>query len=300
MPHTSRKKKVPHKKRQEVVDDDGWTRVTSTNTARPMTQHTKPIADGSVVASQHGKGEAMAGNGGITGPRPMKPAKGTTVEAMRAQYDKVEAKWLESDLCRTLRDNMRRRMEETPDADGRTQQISNCVIFGSGSFCGDELHWIDRHESAYYQIAAFKTMVDTIEQVQGRQLAGYAQEPCYNDLDGEFLASVNVTRVDHPKGFELLDRDSVVYSPAAERNVELEILLHDPRIWLHRSLDHIRPSNRPVSDQGLAHQDPVGLFVETHEFLRLPALDVKNFPFHGSVLWWRRDGAGEEEINSGA
>ncbi|EHY60483.1 hypothetical protein HRR83_000242 [Exophiala dermatitidis] len=297
MPHTSRKKKVPHKKRQEVVDDDGWTRVTSTNTARPVTHHTNATTNGSVVTSQHGNDGAVAGNGSVTS-RPMKPAKGITVEAMRAQYDKVEAKWLESDLCRTLRDNLRRRIEETPDADGRTQQISNCVIFGSGSFCGDELHWIDRHESAYYQIAAFKTMVDTIEQVQGRRPACYAQEPCYNDLDGEFLASVNVTRIDHPKGFELLDRNSVAYSPAAERNVELEIILHDPRIWLHRSLDHIRPSNRPVRDEGLAHQDPVGLFVETHEFLQLPALDVKNFPFHGSMLWWRKDGAGEEEINS--
>lgn len=286
MPHTSHKKKAIHKKRKEVVDDEGWTRVTSsTDLALGVTQ--RPAAGDSDTSLPRSAGAQTDANPSETVARPMQPVRGTTVETMTAQYRKIETKWRESDMCRVLQDILRQSI-----AGGR-QEISHCVVFGSGSFCGDEIHWIDRHESAYYQIAAFKVVADTVEQIQGRRPPCYAQEPYYNDLDAAFLATLDVTRVGHPQGFELLDGNSFVYSPAAEPEVELQIIRHNPKIWLHRSLEPMLQSNERIS---VHHEDDINTkhdlaesFRKTHESAQLPAMDLKNYPFHGSVLWWRKN-----------
>ncbi|EXJ92705.1 hypothetical protein A1O3_01257 [Capronia epimyces CBS 606.96] len=287
MPHTSRKKKAIHRKRKEVVDEEGWTRVTSTSSAPGVSP--RPAAGVPEGIFQSSLGDRTVVKAQDAALRPMNPVKGTTVETMRVQYDKIEAKWLESDFCRTFREILRR------STAGAERTFSNCVVFGSGSFCGDEIHWIDRHESAFYQIAAFKTAADTIGQIQGHRPPSYAQEPYYNDLDAEFLASLNIHRVDHPKGFDLLDETSFVYSPAAEPEVELQIISHEPRVWLHRSLEHmVQSDERTTTDTGFTEDESkpnrnlTKSFKNTHDFSQLPPLDLKNFPFHGSVLWWRK------------
>ncbi|EXJ91058.1 hypothetical protein A1O1_04165 [Capronia coronata CBS 617.96] len=285
MPHTSRKKKPVHKKRKEFVDEEGWTRITSTTSVIGVPR--KSTAVDSQTGGFHGRLEVpnVLKPAGVT-PRPMKPVKGTTVDTMRAQYNRIEANWLESDLCRSLKEILRRYLG------GGRREISNCVVFGSGSFCGDEIHWVDRHESAYYQIAAFRTVADTIEQIQGHWPPCYAQEPFYNELDAAFLANMHITRVDHPQGFNLLDEASFVYSPAAEPEVELRILSHDPEIWLHRSLEHLFYSNGMTVEDGQddtrIDRDMAQAFLKTQDFAQLPDFDLKNFPFHGSMLWWRK------------
>lgn len=202
---------------------------------------------------------------------------------MQEQYNKISTKWLESEMYQTLKDILTRRVL-TED-----NKITNCVIFGSGSLCGDAIQWLDRHESAYYQIAAFKGVIDIIEQVQGHRPRSYAQEPYYNDLDADLLAALGITAVTHPEGFKLLDSNSFAYSPAAELEVECQIMSLNPRIWLHRSLDHLQTA--AAAEQ--ATQEDSDLIVKMtdhfkshHESARLPDLPLKNFPFHGSVIWW--------------
>ena len=218
--------------------------------------------------------------------RPMNPVAGTSLASMRTQFDKMESRWLDTDLCESLKDVLTARVLKSGHG------ISNCIIFGSGSFCGDELHWVDRHESAYYQIAAFKTVVDMIQQIQGHRPPCYAQEPCYNDLDAEFLAGLSITKMDHPEGFGLLNRDSFTYSPAAEPEVELQILFYRPAVWLHRSLDHLSPEARlrdtePTKDEHELNFQMAESFTRNRERVELPGLNLKNFPFHKSMIWWK-------------
>lgn len=276
MPHTSHKKKNAAKKRKEVVDEEGWTRITSSTSVARTVAQTPNGVEGVGIKSRFN-------TAGTNSLRPMSPVKGTTPETIRAQFNGVQARWLETELCKAL--------QEVLTAVVRNgNKITRCVMFGSGSFCGDEVHWIDRHESAYNQLAAFKTAVDTISRVQGEPAHAYAQEPCYNDLDAGLLAGLDITKVDHPAGFELLapagTSSSFAYSPAAEPVVELEIMSHDPSLWLHRSLEHLTfPGERLTADD----LEMTKRFKESHASQSLPELNLKNFPFHGSVIWWRQD-----------
>jgi hypothetical protein len=198
---------------------------------------------------------------------------------MLSQVNRIEIRWQASDLCKTLIHVLEEKI--LTRITGKAHTISTCVMLGSGSFCGDAVHWIDRHDSAYFQLAAFRTVVHTVGKLQDRVVRVYAQEPSFNELDAELLHALNVTKVDHPRGFELLDEDSIAYSPAAEREVEAGILARRPRVWLHRSLDHLL---QEVGSESEAAKE----FATSNEKVELPALDVKNFPFHGSVIWWRK------------
>lgn len=67
-----------------------------------------------------------------------------------------------------------------------------------------------------------------------------AQEPCYNLLDGPFLDSLGVRKVDHPQGFDLLTSNSFAYCPGAEQYVVLRTLRADPYLYLAGKLDAYR------------------------------------------------------------
>ncbi|EXJ62281.1 hypothetical protein A1O7_02714 [Cladophialophora yegresii CBS 114405] len=283
MPPTShrRKKHIPNK-RTEILDDDGWTRITSTTTStgrRPSTT-TTPNDLGSSSAAGHPP-PSLSGSLPARDPMPARP--GSSLSSMLAQFRGIESRWQATELCKTLVHVLEK---EILTGDGRNiDPISTCVMLGSGSFCGDAAHWIDRHDSAYFQLAAFRTVVHTVERVSGQRVCAYAQEPKYNDLDGELLDALNVTLVDHPRGFHLLDEHSVAYSPAAEREVEAAVIARKPRVWLHRSLDYLLQEEE---EQGSQTRSAAVQFAANHEHMKLPALDVKNFPFHGSVIWWRK------------
>ncbi|KAJ9603964.1 hypothetical protein H2200_011486 [Cladophialophora chaetospira] len=278
MPHTShRNKKGKQNKRQEILDGDGWTRISSTGRLYKTTSD--PITNGVV----HGLGEVTDTFMNRLPPiRPMLAAKGSSLESMRAQYSKVEAIWLETELCRKLKQTLVERALTGAD------KISTCVLLGSGSFCGDAIHWMNRHEVAYFQLAALKTAVNTIETEQGRPVSAYAQEPYYNELDAELLASLDVTKVDHPRGFELLDECSFAYSPAAEIRIEQMVLARMPQIWLHRQFNPwLRPDTEPSSEL----QDP---FIKTHDYSDLPHAALRGFPFQNSVIWWKKHDDAED------
>lgn len=218
----------------------------------------------------------------------MPSTPGFTTTSMRAQFDKIETKWRQTDLCKAFKDVLAKRIAEAES------KISHCILFGSGSLCGDEVHWIDRHESAYYQVAAFKTAIETIQQAQQQPIRAFAQEPSYNELDAALLASLHITKVDHPEGFNLLGEPSFAYSPAAEPEVELQIMFYDPPIWLHRSLDHLLRDDKIRGDADFTTEEArinlemTEIFKKKHESAELPAINLKNFPFHGSVIWWQK------------
>ena len=270
MPHTShRKKKGTQNKRQEIGGQDGWIHVSSNTQSRTGT------ATAFTPETGHALGTDELRNSLNLWPKdvPMFPAKGSTLESMRERFSKVEKRWLEMEHCKKLEDVLTSKIliDDAP-------KISSCVVFGTGSFCGDAIHWVDRQEIAYFQLAAFRTVVSAIERVQGHHVPAHAQEPWYNDLDAALLETVNITKVDHPRGFELLDKHSCAYSPFAEEVVEEQILAKDPHIWMHREFN-------PFSQE-----EDIGNFRKTHDLVRLPPqVDLKHFPFLNSVIWWRTE-----------
>jgi len=141
MPHTSRRKRNAPTKRVEVTDDDGWTRVTTTNQERR-----RPIAveNSATLLQTQERGWKTT------------PEKGATVEKLKQDYKRVQTQWTESDSCRALVSLMQ---EKVLLEDG---EWDRCLIFGSGSFCGLRQGWILRKHTSMCQLAVLQTMQSTI------------------------------------------------------------------------------------------------------------------------------------------
>jgi len=167
MPHTSRKKKPVRNKRVEVVDEDGWTRVTSSNVdhdgRRPRPRPRPPLEDGWRNRSDAFKSytlrfgvdeeDSCCQSWTVT---PWEPEEGMTVEKLDQQYRAVEKKWLESESWKALKTALTSRVLSAEN------NIITCVVFGTGSLSGYRDGWIGRHQVAFFQVAAFKAVVDTI------------------------------------------------------------------------------------------------------------------------------------------
>jgi len=149
MPHTSHKKKSTHNKRKEVVDENGWTEVTSL-----------PLRESPPVRT---RGGAQGANPLIHVDEPFEESwpfeAGNTHAKLQEKYEKIEEKWLASHswvvLKQTLKDRI---LPENP-------RIDNCVVLGTGSPTGvrvTKTSVYHRHDVALFQIAIFKSIADVI------------------------------------------------------------------------------------------------------------------------------------------
>lgn len=141
MPHTNRRKKTAPIKRLEVTGDDGWTRVTTTDSQR---RGSKPTGCSASLLPRHETGWKTV------------PETRATVETVKQEYEKVREQWSTSDSCKTLASLLQEKVLPE-DVD-----IDSCLIFGSGSFCGLRQGWISRKHSAMCQLAVLKGMQSTI------------------------------------------------------------------------------------------------------------------------------------------
>ena len=81
-----------------------------------------------------------------------------TDEKLMNRYNIIEGRWLSSHLCEDLTKAIKKNLE------GTDLKILSSILFGTGSMSGLRDGWIYRPDVALYQVAAFKTVVDTIGQ----------------------------------------------------------------------------------------------------------------------------------------
>lgn len=313
MPHTSRRKNKQQPKRVEVVDEDGWTRITTT--------------DGGRHAPRPGRSQtSLLGlvNGGRTVPE-----AGVTLESLSREYRTIRDQWLASTSCQALKTLLVDRVLRDD------VQIDRCIVFGTGSFSGLREGWISRRQVAMCQLAVLQTMKETIGENTTQRPSLHAQDPAYNDLDVEFLTSLDVLVEQVPDGFDLVAQKSLVYTPCAELHVEMEVLTRRPSILLTGRLDWFWRNEQGracTSRQGVCagstqvsssvtgnsgddsreREAPAGRlrvaaaqdlerdyqaferFVGRSNQAPLPSLDVKDHPFTEQYLYWleadERDG----------
>ena len=137
MPHTSHKKKQARSKRQEVVGEDGWTRVMS---SKPPARDADPAPTYTIEWEVHIE----------------EAPEGVTQTEVLAKYRDTEKRWQASESWRAMENTLKTRVL------GPSASVDTCVLFGSGSFTGLRQGWIDRCHVAMYQLAAFKAVVDLI------------------------------------------------------------------------------------------------------------------------------------------
>lgn len=140
MPHTRRKQKPLVKKRKQVQGEDGWTHVT--NTAREPPQSFGEIADTHTIYHDY---------------QP-EPVSGSTVEALRSQYQGIKAQWKESESCKVLQANLKGQA-------GPQKSVDKCIIYGTGSLSGLHSGWIDYRSVALSQLAVLETLLESLGKV---------------------------------------------------------------------------------------------------------------------------------------
>lgn len=283
MPHTTRRKLRRPTKRVEVTDEDGWTRVTTTK-------------------SQHREQRARTRAAIVPDPSQTIVEPGATIGKIKNEYQKAKAQWQESESCKVLEEAIANRALQNGIS------IDKCFMFGSGSFSGLRMGWISRQGVALCQLAVLDTIGDVIQAKSNVRPLLYVQEPAYNDLDVEFLQQSGFAVTQDPSGFDLVDGNSLVYSPCAELNVEVAVLNKMPPVYLTSRLDwiwrneHSIPcTNRignltgvgdPLSDSSSTDRveatcQTLERFLRDKASMRMPSLDVKDNPFTDQYLYWQ-------------
>lgn len=297
------------RKRQEVTDDDGWTRVTSGPTGKSprSTVSENDITTYSTIISdpydEHSDSDMpfdpLMRTEFTTDPVDHPPPN-TTVEKIQAKFDKINKIWMESESCSKLHQALLIAVD-------RNQSISSCLVFGTGSFCGLRKSWIDRTDVALTQLAVFVSVVNTLQEIQGFRPACYAQEPCFNELDIAFLKSHSIEVKDNPDSFDLITPSSFAYAPGAELDVQMRSLFQNPALGLFHTLDfYSRDSNGKADctrrswegsrddeyyQKHLREQENecqiFERFKSQHDSIKIPDLDAKDYPFWDMELYYR-------------
>ena len=153
MPHTNKKKKRGDaQKRAEIVDDDGWTRVTTKSQSQNvLSSHV--VSGGDYDPSNPPSREPLEKV--QRDLRPLEAPSGASVESIKAGYEKLRKLWLASDSYQALQTALKTHLKAAT-------KVEQCMLFGSGSFCGMRQGWIGRHEIALLQTAVFVSAVDII------------------------------------------------------------------------------------------------------------------------------------------
>jgi hypothetical protein len=133
-----------------------------------------------------------------------------SVKEIHSDYKRFDQQWSASECCRKLK--------ELIASNPCCQSPTKAVCLGLGSFDPEDGAWLIRRRS-HIQLAAFRTLVECIEQASSHKLRCIFQEPCFTASDMEFLRSLGYEILDSPKGFEEISEDSVVFGIHLYRDI---------------------------------------------------------------------------------
>lgn len=166
MPHTSHKKKQPASKRQLVIQEDGWTKVASGNslarsTRSPDSSKGEPVYDPSRnrLPNPPEDMDDFIWRPYVAQSLDAPIAAGVTLASLQQSLDKVESRWLKSEACQALQHQIERWLKQYTVL-GRT--VDRCIVLGTGTMSGSKAGWPERHHVALLQVAAFKSIAETI------------------------------------------------------------------------------------------------------------------------------------------
>ena len=284
MPHsTRRKKRIEHSKRQEIADDDGWTRVVKTT---PSNRHSLTSDD------RHGRHDHDKSSNTQQPPlhlnlTPTQVPSDATLSSLQHRFTRLQSQWRASPSYAALATALKRQ---------ETSSITTHLLLGSGTFCGYRSGWIGRHDVALLQVAVFVSILDLSTGKEGKGgPKAYAQEPLYNELDKEFLGTLGVEVLVDPKGFEVVEERTFVYAPGAEREIVRRVLKGKPECVLGSDLRlYLDDSSR----EGVEAEDAAAatgrMFMGEHDSVRLPDFDMANEPFREQYLYYPKPKEEEE------
>lgn len=170
--------------------EESWTFVSSKRHRQSGKRKPRPLAshpDASVSQSQ---------------PAPTRVSAQLTVEEIERDYKKFSEQWNQSGSCRQLEGLASSRSAQT--------RVTKAICVGLGSFDPEDGSWQVKRRS-HIQLAAFVTLVQSLEKLHDLKIRCLFQEPCFTDSDKRFLQSLGYEVVDSPAGFDEVSADCLVY-----------------------------------------------------------------------------------------
>jgi hypothetical protein len=213
MPHTNRRKKstttttetteskpkIVHTKRQQILDNDGWTHVVDTPSRRNAPKHNAPFL--------HGGDFERDGVSYIN----------RTLDELKADYEYYKKQWEENTACEELKTKLQAR-------EGKLE-IKNVVCLGLGSLQSARR---EGRRASYTQLVALQSIIGTFSKelylsfsANGANRLVIAlgpgslcifQDPQFTELDTQFLESLGCTVVNDPLAFGHIADRSLVYA----------------------------------------------------------------------------------------
>ncbi|EZG16584.1 hypothetical protein H107_04626 [Trichophyton rubrum CBS 202.88] len=244
------------RRRVAVQDDDGWTHITNTRRVATTTATTAPTTDQLI---------------------PAEIPDGLTLSQLRAQFDAHQEKWLASQTWKAITASPIASSIASSNNNTTTTRIDKfvCIALGSPSgFLRGGL--VDRRAVSLFQLAAFISLIDLLSPNTRTERACrcYAQDPVFNRLDAELLASLGVEVV-RREAFGMVDEQTVVFGPGMERRHLVEVLARRPVVFFGGPLE--------TSDEVLEEYSK-------NQSVRLPEFEPNTASFWGTSVFWRSFG----------
>ncbi|PNS19048.1 Lethal(2) giant larvae SRO7 [Sphaceloma murrayae] len=216
MPHTSRRKKTPHKKLHQVQGEDDWVSVvyaSNASRARKAIEKNK-IDDG-----------------------PPRNETGVTLAELHTKLDSFRKMYRESECHISILTMVRQSFASCDDSEVKSVtsrgaaedsledgvKITSALCLALGSFT----RYIDLR--SMWQLAFFLETARSLPHEPERVMPMSAQDPAFSALDIEFLESLNI-RVLPMSDMDIIDRQTFLFVPFLDSEVEYSPLLQAAKV----------------------------------------------------------------------
>ncbi|RJE25086.1 SRR1 [Aspergillus sclerotialis] len=256
-------------KRVEVTDSNGWTHVTTHGNARRTIRNTSSSCSSSSPSTPHRY------SGSETSLSPAEAPRNLSLDDLRHQFQGYRARWEASESWRVIRDVLERRLTIEYGSGAGAGRIDNIICVGLGSPSGFlKGGWVDRRSVSMYQLAALVCIRDLFAKASPHTLWISAQDPVFNAHDKSLLSSLSITTIEHPHAFNIINQNTLLFCPGAERT-HLELLLaSNPSIVF----------GGPLEDTG---SEVIGQFLKCRkESVRVPAFEGNEHAFWGVRVYF--------------
>ncbi|KAI1127242.1 hypothetical protein F5Y10DRAFT_198547 [Nemania abortiva] len=207
-------------------------------------------------------------------PRPSTPAR--SLEQIQQDHGRFTSQWKNSASYSWLQEQLP--LSHTTET-GNSVTVTQAICFGLGSFDG---MW---SRTAHVQLAAFFTIVEHLQSKASCRIRCIFQDPVFNSVDKDFIASLGHETVESPTGFQLVDPETLAFGIHLERPVYSQVIaLHFPAIFVGTSYNIWEDITLP-EDLDWPRMKELDRICTKASF---PHDESDSSTFLGTIIYWRQ------------
>ncbi|KAI0111134.1 hypothetical protein GGR51DRAFT_557540 [Nemania sp. FL0031] len=154
-------------------------------------------------------------------------------EQVQKDHERYTAQWKSSPSYSQLQEILTTHAAKTGSV-----AVTKAICFGLGSFDTPPDGSWERTRTSHIQLAAFLTIVEHLQSKTSCQIRCIFQDPVFNSVDKEFIASLGHEVVESPTGFQLVDSESMAFGVHLYRDVYAQVIAtHLPAMFIGTSYD---------------------------------------------------------------